>query len=200
MDARPPDPRIAASRTAVLDAVTELLGEKGVAGVTIDEVLKRSKVARATLYRHWPNRRALVLDGLARLMKVPSLPSEEGGLRDRLTAYVNTIADQFESQGMARLMPSLLEASWRDPELAEQMPAFHEPRRAPVREIIRDAKATGEIDPDIDPELALAQLAGPLLFRRLILGEPLSQSFREAIVRDFLAAHGTGGVAAEGRP
>jgi hypothetical protein len=148
-----------ASRAAVLDAVTEMLAERGLAG--------------------GHDRRGV--------------EALQGG-----AGHVNTIADQFDSHAMARLMPSLLEVSWRDPELAAHVPAFHEARRAPGREIIRDAKATGEIDPDIDPDVALAQLVGPLLFRRLILGERLGQDFREAIIRDFLAAHGTGRLDAEG--
>ncbi len=188
-----PDPRVAASRAAVLDAVTELLGEHGLDGVTIDAVVARSKVARATLYRHWPNRRALLFDALARLMKVPSLPPSQGNAEQRLTDYVNTMADQFQNQAMARLMPSLLEASRRDPELAQQLPAFHAARRAPVHDILRDAKAAGELDENLDPDTALAELVGPLLFRRLILGESLDREFREAVIRDFLTAHGTRG-------
>ncbi len=191
MTSRLPDARLAASRAAVLDAVTELLGEHGLAGVTIDAVLARSHVARATLYRHWPNRRALLLDGLARLMKLPSIPITQGDVKQRLTAYVNTIADQFEDQAMAGLMPSLLEASRRDPELAQSMPAFHEARLAPVRQILHDAQANGDIEERHDPDTALAQLVGPMLFRRLILGESLPREFREAVVHDFLTAHGT---------
>jgi AcrR family transcriptional regulator len=191
MAALRPDPRIAASRAALLQAVVELLCEKGVSAVTIDEVLERAKVARATLYRHWPNRRALILDGLAELMKAPAIPLSEGDLGQRLRAYLDVLADQFRGNtvSLARVLPSLLEASRHDPELAQHMPAFHAARRAPIHAIIQDAKAAGEVRQDLDSDTALAELVGPLLFRRLILGETVDQAFRESIVSDFLAAH-----------
>jgi AcrR family transcriptional regulator len=187
------DPRIAASRAAILDATTELLCEKGLSAVTIDDVVDRSGVARATLYRHWPSRRALLLDGLAALMKASPTPPPEGDLTKRLAIYLTAQADQFSSHSVSisRVLPSLLEAARNDPEFADQMPAFHNARRAPLHAIIRDAKASGEINPHVDPDTALAELVGPLLFRRLILGDPLDEAFRHTIIADFLAAHGT---------
>jgi AcrR family transcriptional regulator len=188
-----PDPRLAASRAAILTAATELLCEKGLSAVTIDDVVDRSGVARATLYRHWPSRRALLLDGLAALMKASPIPPLEGDVAQRLAMYLAAQADQFSSHSVSisRVLPSLLEAARNDPEFADQMPEFHKARRAPVHTIIRDAKALGEINPDVDPDIALAELVGPLLFRRVILGDSVDETFRQTIIRDFLAAHGT---------
>ncbi|MFC3454767.1 TetR/AcrR family transcriptional regulator [Amycolatopsis speibonae] len=181
------DVRVIASRAAIMKAVTELLTEVGLSGVTIDSVVTRSGVARATVYRHWSTRRALVVDGLNQLMKAPTPTTESSdqGAEGRLAGFVATLAAEFGEQRWAAAMPALLEAARRDPDLSEQMPAFLEARRAPLRSILEEAVRRGELRPEIDIDTAMDQLAGPLLFRRLISNLPLTQSFRDTIVQDF---------------
>src|SRR4051812_3477399 len=96
------DPRVTRSRARVLDAVASLLGEKGVRGVTVEEVMARSGVARATVYRHWPTRQALVLAGLRHLLP-PLAPQTmvAGTLSDRLLAVLGELARQMEMEPWA---------------------------------------------------------------------------------------------------
>ena len=54
------DPRIERTRTAVLDAASDLLAEAGVVGFNVDAVARRSGVARTTIYRHWPDANELL--------------------------------------------------------------------------------------------------------------------------------------------
>ena len=58
------DARVLRSRKAVLAATLRLLAEAGLSGVSVDEVSKRSGVAKTTIYRHWSSRSALLLDAL----------------------------------------------------------------------------------------------------------------------------------------
>ncbi|WP_030544839.1 TetR/AcrR family transcriptional regulator [Streptomyces albus] len=51
----------AAARERILGTAYELFSRRGVRDVGIDEVIRRSKVAKATLYRHFPSKDALVL-------------------------------------------------------------------------------------------------------------------------------------------
>ncbi|KHF34924.1 Bacterial regulatory protein, tetR family [Paenibacillus sp. P1XP2] len=50
--------RVERSRHNVLTTAFELLSEGGVNGFTVDEVARRSGVAKTTIYRHWPTREA----------------------------------------------------------------------------------------------------------------------------------------------
>src|ERR671934_2975923 len=61
---RGPDPRVLRSRQAALSAVQEILAEHGWTGVTHVAVAARSGVGRTTLYRHWPDVRALLFDAI----------------------------------------------------------------------------------------------------------------------------------------
>ena len=61
------DPRVALSRQRVLAATLDLLTDTGLGGLTIDDVSKRSGVAKTTIYRHWPNRTTLVIDACSQM-------------------------------------------------------------------------------------------------------------------------------------
>ena len=47
-------PRSEEARRKALAAATDLIVERGVANLSIEEVAARSGVAKTTIYRHWP--------------------------------------------------------------------------------------------------------------------------------------------------
>src|SRR5436190_8876701 len=61
-----PEYRESAARERILDACYELFSHRGIRGVGVDEVIARSGVAKATLYRHFPSKDDLVLAFLQR--------------------------------------------------------------------------------------------------------------------------------------
>src|SRR6516162_10898962 len=66
-DAEPADradvnTRVRRSKEAVLTVTLRLMFEEGIGGVSVDEVARRSGVAKTTIYRHWPSRSALLVD------------------------------------------------------------------------------------------------------------------------------------------
>src|SRR5450755_4262310 len=69
----------------------ELLSESGVGGVTVDEVARRSGVAKTTIYRHWPTREALVIDACSRISAEQEVP-DTGSVEGDVTAMLANIA------------------------------------------------------------------------------------------------------------
>ena len=63
------DPRVERTRLSVLAAAAELMAEVGWGGVTIESVSARSGVARTTIYRHWPDRLALLANAMASVLE-----------------------------------------------------------------------------------------------------------------------------------
>jgi AcrR family transcriptional regulator len=57
---------VTAARERILDTAYELFSSRGVRGVGVDEVVERAGVAKATLYKHFPSKDALVLAFLDR--------------------------------------------------------------------------------------------------------------------------------------
>src|SRR6266481_1217839 len=85
------DERVIRSKEAVLAATHELLFEAGLGGVTVDEVSRRSKVAKTTIYRHWSTRTALLLDACSKMGTKSEVP-DTGSLKGDITVLAMDIA------------------------------------------------------------------------------------------------------------
>ena len=184
------DPRVARTRAAVLEAVGRLLVEGGLAAVTVEAVMARTGAARATVYRHWATRDDLVLAGLEHLMPPPRADAApDAPVEVALLAVVAGFAAQLADEPWATALPVLLDAARRDPRLRARMDAFLAQRKHPVRQLLVRAVQAGELRPDLDPDVAVSQLLGPLMFRRIISAEPLDEAVVDAVAGDFLRAN-----------
>lgn len=186
------DPRVAVSKSRVLEATFELLIENGVSGLTMDEVSRRSGVAKTTIYRHWPDRSSLILDACSRIADTQE-PLDTGSLEGDLTAIVATIAELLESARWASILPSIVDVAERDSDFANVHRAIQHGHAAPIRAALDRAVERGEIAPVRDADAVAAMLMGPLFYRRWFVRQPTDQPIVEAIVRAALGAlRGTG--------
>ncbi len=124
-------------------------------------------------------------------------PPDRGGPADApigsaLPALVDAFARQLTEEPWAAALPVLLDAARRHPALRARMHQFLEQRQAPVRDVLSTAVRAGELDTGLDVDAAVAQLMGPLVFRRIVSAEPLDAAFRSAVVTGFLDGHRTG--------
>ena len=99
------DPRVLVSRERVLTTTLDLLIEAGLGELTIDEISRRSGVAKTTIYRHWPNRSALVIDACSRMTDGEEAPPDTGSLEGDLRAILTNIADLLGTAGGRRSCP-----------------------------------------------------------------------------------------------
>src|SRR5260221_11649424 len=95
---RPPL-QTAASHAAIMDAVYALLQKKSVRDLTMEEVAKRDKVGKPTLYKWWPTKATLVLavlcERMARNLEKPTVLTAEESLRFRVRRLVDGINVPF---------------------------------------------------------------------------------------------------------
>ena len=123
-------------------------------------------------------------------MRPPTDPAPaDGDLAERLRTVVRNFAKQFAEERAALMLPVLLDVGRRDPDLADLLQELGEAHRRPLREIIGRGITEGELRPDTDARMAHAQLIGPLVFRRLIVGEPLDTAFCDKLVQDFVTVN-----------
>lgn len=180
------DPRVRRTRAAVLDVAVELLVESGAAAVTIESVVQRSGVARSTIYRHWARRVDLVADAFTQLMPpLPPVPAG-GDLPSRLRAVLSVLAEQIADERYAAFVPAVLASTARDPELAGFRDTFTEAQRAPLATILEAGVRAGELTAELDIDGAVSQLVGPLLFRRVVLAQPIGSADADRTVAMFL--------------
>jgi AcrR family transcriptional regulator len=170
------DERILRSKKTVLEATHQLLLEAGLGGVSIDEVSKRSGVAKTTIYRHWPSRSALLLDACAKLSARPQAP-DTGSLRGDLETLSLYIAAKLRTAPWATVLPSIIDAAERDSGLAALQKKLHGEMRAAFRLIVERAQKRGKIAPGVDPSEVIASILGPLFYRRWFSREPLDKRF-----------------------
>jgi AcrR family transcriptional regulator len=175
-----------ARTSAILDATIELVAEVGFDRMTMDTVALRAQASKATIYRHWPDKTALVLDALRRRGSlVPDL-ADTGSLRGDLEIYVRESV--AATAGIAgRLVVGLLAVASRDPELATMLAQqFHYEQLPAITALIDRARERHEISPDVDPLIINEALPGMLIMHLLVLGLPGDEPFIHRLVDDVL--------------
>jgi AcrR family transcriptional regulator len=170
------------SKEAVLAATHQLLSETGFGGVSVDEVSLRSGVAKTTIYRHWPSRSALLLDACSQLGTRPEVP-DTGSLQGDVAALAAHMAGRLRSGRFASVLPSIIDAAERDPEIAAVHARLHAGFMAPLRSVIERAQQRGELSRGCDPSDIVAAVAGPLFYRRWFSREALDERFVNGVVR-----------------
>jgi len=174
-------PRSEEAHRAALDATVELLLDAGVEGVTLEEVAARSGVAKSTLYRHFGSREALIAK--AAQCCVVELPTPDtGSLADDLRYLFGRITDTDEERKVADLLPLLIDAAKRDPQMDELVSAVLAERKRPLRTVLQLAQLRGEISRDLDLDTALAIVIGPFTYRRLVERKEATPEFIEAVL------------------
>jgi AcrR family transcriptional regulator len=181
------DERVQRSKEAVLAATYELLSEVGLSGASVDEVAKRSGVAKTTIYRHWPSRAKLILDACAKLSAKPPVP-ETGTLKGDLLALAAGIANRLQTANFSTILPSVIDAAERDPEIAKLHSQLHGGFMAPIYTVIERAHQTGELSSKHKAPHLVARLVGPLMYRRWFSREPLDEEFVKVVVEGIVSA------------
>ena len=179
------DGRVQRSRDRVLATSLELLSESGVGGFTVDEVVRRSGVAKTTVYRQWPTREALVLDVASRISAEQAVP-DTGSLEGDVTALLTNLANLLGTARWASVVPSLVDVAERDPEFAKIHSRIQRGHASALRAVIERAVSRGELTSAAEPSTLISALVGPLYYRRWFSREPNDEQFVKTIVSNTL--------------
>ncbi len=165
-------PRIEGVREEeILEATVVLLLEVGYHRLTMDAVARHARASKATLYRRWESKSALVIDALVRVKgRAVAEAPDTGSLRgDLLAAYCGR--DGVANSGTRDVMGAVITAISTDPEFGEMFrERFLAPKLKISRIIYQRAIDRGEIDAEADLELIAPALSGVLLHRSFLLG------------------------------
>ena len=177
----PGRPRSAAADAAIVRATLELLVEEGFQGLSVEAVRQRAGVGKATIYRRFPDKAALVRAAMEHLHREIELP-DTGTLRDDLAAVWHAAYAAQPTAAQRLMLPRLLVDVQGDAEMFAIFRAtLVETRRDAMREILRRGTARGEIREDVDVELLIDLLAGPMVYRFLIQGGEMDDPVRDAL-------------------
>jgi AcrR family transcriptional regulator len=182
-----PDPRVLVSRERVLTTTLDLLMETGLAELTIDDISRRSGVAKTTIYRHWPNRSAIVIDACSRMTDDQDAPPDTGSLDGDLRAILTGIAGRLSTARWSSILPSIVDAAEHDPQFAAIHSRIQRGHAAPLRAALDRAALKGEIPPAADRNAIAAALIGPLYYRRWFSREQIDAEFVEMLIGNAIA-------------
>jgi AcrR family transcriptional regulator len=186
------DPRVVRSRQCILQATVQLMAERGVPAVSVEAIAERSGVAKTTIYRHWPTREALLADAWTSVGYSEPLNSPAVDLDERVAQIAHAVGTRISTPPMSVLLPDLLAAAERDPKIRELKDGIMRTRRRPLTEALQEAAAAGALPSDVDVDLLVALIVGPIYYRRLILQQSVTNEFVERVVAVALdtARHG----------
>ncbi|HEY1412627.1 MAG TPA: TetR/AcrR family transcriptional regulator, partial [Rhodopila sp.] len=164
----PGRPRCDASRKAVLLAAYDLLAEGGLSRFTIEAVAARSGVARTTIYRWWPSKGALAMEGFLEATAAELAIPPSGSVVADMQASLRSFARLLRGRA-GRIMRCIIAEGQSDPETIDAyVTGFVTPRRAEIRSVLERGIARGELRADLDVEMVLYTLFGPLQVRALL--------------------------------
>jgi AcrR family transcriptional regulator len=175
----------------------DLLLERGLHAMSMDDVAERAGVSKATIYRWWPAKELLAVDALVTEWADPAKGSERdtGTLRGDLLARFRPWMRQLNHTQFARVIAGLIAEAQTDPAFAAlYREQFVDPRRAATRQLLVRAVERGEIPADTNLDLSLDLLYGPIYHRLLHGHAPLSERFAQQVVDAVIAAISSGGV------
>ncbi len=182
------DGRVRRSRDRVLTAAFDLLGQSGIGGFSVDEVARRSGVAKTTIYRHWPSREALVLDAASRISAEQPVP-DTGSLAEDVTAILDNLGHLLGTARWSTVVPSIVDVAERDQEFAHVHGSIQRGHAAPLRAVLERAAGRGELQATADVSAMISALVGPLYYRRWFSREPIDEKFVGTVVRNVLGGH-----------
>jgi len=186
-DKRPPGrPRSENARQAILRSTLKLLRREGFADLSIEAIAADAKVGKATVYRWWPNKGALVVDAFA------STTEEELHFPDSGSVFKDMRVQMKQWLGVLRsprgcIVRAVLAGGQSDPELIEEFrKRFLWPRREDAYRTLRRGIERGELPGGLDLDLVLDTLYGAMYMRFLIRHTELSEHYVEEVCRMVL--------------
>ena len=182
------NPRSERARMEVLEATADLVAAVGVERVTIDEVAARSGVAKTTIYRHWPSKQSLVVDAVRTVCFPEANTPNTGDLRADLMACFEGMVRAGLSGRTGQMLPSLLDCAHRDSALDDLLRDYLRERSAPARTVLELAQLRGELPAGLDLDFAVTLVVGPLIYRKVVLREPVTAEFLASVVDASLRA------------
>lgn len=179
-------PRSLQADRAIIEATLEVFAESGAEGLCIEKVAAKAGVGKATIYRRWPGKEALLLDAIG-AMRSP-LPKPKGeSVREDLAALVDAIGRESGDPRRARQFALLLGEGAAYPRLLERyVETVVEPRREVVRSVLKRGVATGELREETNVEAAVDMLTGAVLARPRTGRDRADRGYARRVVDELL--------------
>ncbi|TJZ55484.1 TetR/AcrR family transcriptional regulator [Streptomyces piniterrae] len=162
-------PRSAAADTAIIEAVLRMIENGASIGeLSMERIAREAGVGKATVYRRWPGKGALMLD-VMRSLDETGPPLDGASLRDDLVSLLEFLRRRGLAKRNSAVMRTVVSHVQAQPELwAEYHNTVVRARHEALIDVLRRGVANGEIRADHDVETIADLFVGPMLARAIL--------------------------------
>ncbi|WP_213958910.1 TetR/AcrR family transcriptional regulator [Variovorax sp. dw_954] len=154
---------------AVLAAAEELLKEIGYTSITIDRIAERSGVAKASIYRWWPNKAAVFMELYLAIVRQARMPVDTGTLEGDLREHARAAFRIFRTTVAGLALAGFVADAQSNPKTHKLL---QEGIATDVRKInmalLERARERGELNPWVSVAVAADVMSGALYYQLLI--------------------------------
>jgi AcrR family transcriptional regulator len=174
-------------RQDILRAAGALLLDEGMSTFTIERVAQTAGASKTTIYKWWPSKGALALDGYFHAVEQTLAFPDTGDIAADLTSQLRSFVHLMTKTPGGRLLAELIGQAQTDPDLAAAFSKLYsaERRRLAV-EAMERAQERGQIRREVDPRVVVDQLWGACYNRLLVPDEPVTDAFAVALVDNLM--------------
>ncbi|WP_218920607.1 TetR/AcrR family transcriptional regulator [Lentzea guizhouensis] len=176
---------------AISEAVLDELASSGYGRLSMEAVAKRAGVGKSALYRRWPSKQDMVIAVLAELSVPAAEVPQTGSLRADLRAMLQAVHDWLTHHRIAAILPDLIAEGGRNSALSDAIAiGVGQPRRDIASVTLTRAVERGELPADLNVDVALDVLAGPIYWRLVVRRAPVDEAYLDELTEFLLRSLG----------
>ncbi|WP_025680057.1 TetR/AcrR family transcriptional regulator [Paenibacillus massiliensis] len=175
-------PRNLETQHAILNTSYELLLEHGFGAVTIEKIAEQAQVSKATIYKWWPNKAAVVMDGFMHAASARLPIPDTGKVTEDILLHVSNLV-RFMTSREGQIITELIGGGQFDTALATELRSrYIQPRRQEAGQLLQRGIERGELPEHLDVEVTIDLVYGPIFYRLLVTGDPLDEGYVRSLV------------------
>ena len=179
-------PRCEETKNTILLTAYRLFMENGFKAVTVDGIAEKAGVSKATIYKWWPNKAAVVLDAFLEATEALLPVPDTGYVREDLFQHIHNLATFFLSREGKGITELIAEGQF-DPYIAEEYKKrYFIPRRLITKSILERGIERNQIHPNTDLALLTDLLFAPIFYRLMITRDTIDRAYINAILEQSL--------------
>lgn len=173
-------PRCEDSRSRILQAGLELLEQSSFGEITADAIAERAGASKATIYRWWPNKDAVLVEALRETIAQEMPFPDTGDLREDIRLQIHNFIKLLSGR-RGRIFTAFVAAAQSDPQVAETFQrVWREPRRQLSMAVLERHRGR-QMRQDADLEMILDAMYGPLYYRLLTGNRKFREGYADAL-------------------
>jgi AcrR family transcriptional regulator len=175
-------PRSEESEEAILEATIQLLSEKPLREISMEEIARKAGVGKATIYKWWPSKAYVALDAFLKKTNQMIPTSDTGSVKTDILEQLRSLMVFYRSPA-GRILGQFIAESQIDAKFAALFrKLFLKPRRELVGVIFDRGVERGEIEQNLNRELVLDLIYGPAIYRMIVGHGPLEKKLADEMV------------------